>query len=351
MNKKLIFIIALAFLVCLFSLTPYLLFLSAPLVPAPTADPAPAEKEKPVLIQYILHRVQKQNKNFVMIMCGATGSGKSLALLRLAEQLDPTFTIERCSFKPIEFMNCVNELVEQSEQGASIVGKVIMWDELGASHSAREFMTLSNRLLNYFFQTSRHLNLIVLMSVPLLSFIDSNTRKLCHAVGEMEGINRHDKVSTAKVKMIQTNVLTSREYSKFLRYRKDSKSLVAKRMRFKLPSKELLQAYEKKKKAFTTALNKEIMTKLLRVEEKDNKQYKALSPMQEKVTELLKTNGADKVAEILEVNPSSVYDCKRQAEKKGIVFKPIWKDKHIVGHDITGFDTKKAQSTEATHND
>jgi hypothetical protein len=221
-----------------------------------------------------------------------------------------------------------------------------MWDELGASHSAREFMTVSNRVLNYFFQTSRHLNLIVLMTVPLLSFIDSNTRKLCHAVGEMQSINRHDKTSSVKVKMVQTNVLTGKEYPKFLRYKKADKNLVAKKIRFKLPSKELAELYEAKKKAFTTALNKEIMNKLLKAEQKDSEPIKSLSPMQEKVTELLRTNGADKVAEILDVNPSTIYDCKRQAERKGVVFKPIWKDKHIIGHDISGFVTKSPPSTE-----
>jgi adenylate kinase family enzyme len=235
------------------------------------------EKPEPILIQYIRDRVFNKNKNFVMIFVGATGSGKSYSALRLAEQLDSTFNIDRVCFKPTTFMNQVNELVEKSEKGESIVGRVVMWDELGASHSAREFMTVSNRVLNYFFQTSRHLNLIVLMTVPLLSFIDSNTRKLCHAVGEMQAINRHDKTGSVKVKMIQTNVLTGKEYPKFLRFKKNDKNLVAKKIRFKLPSKELTELYEAKKKAFTTQLNKDIMNKLLKAEQKDNSQVKPIA--------------------------------------------------------------------------
>ena len=224
------------------------------------------EKPKePILIKYIKDRIHKKNKNFVMIFVGATGSGKSYALLRLAEMLDPTFDISRCCFKAKDFMNKINELINTNEK---VSGKVIVWDEFGVEHNAREFMTISNRVINYFFQTSRHLNLIVLMSVPLLSFIDSATRKLSHSVAEMEGINMREKTSSVRVKMVQTNVMTGKEYPKYLRYRKGGKGYAVKRLKFNLPSPELVEQYEKKKKSFTSQLNQDIMEKLLKSEDK-----------------------------------------------------------------------------------
>lgn len=293
-------------------------------------------KPEPVLLQYIRNRVKNQNKNFVVIFVGPTGSGKSYSGLKLGEELDPTFNISRVCFKPIQFMNCVNELVKQSEAGEDISGKVLMWDELGASHSAREFMTISNRLINYFFQTSRHLNLIVIMTVPLLSFIDSNTRKLCHAVAEMKGINAHDKTAQVKVKMLQTNVISGKEYPKYLRYRKNNKQFVAKRINFKLPSKELLKDYEEKKTSFTSQLNKDIMSKLIGAEEKDNRANRSLTPAQENVAKMLMKNSIDEVAESLGVVPSSIYAHKSNMERKGVIFKPIWQDKRIIRWDIQG---------------
>ena len=307
------------------------------------------EKKEPILIQYIKDRVENKNKNFVMLFVGATGSGKSYSALRLAEMLDSTFDINRVNFKAKDFMNTINSLVERSEQGEEIKGKVIMWDEFGVEHNAREFMTISNRVINYFFQTSRHLNLIVIMTVPLLSFIDSSTRKLSHGVAEMQGINSRDKTATVKVKMLQTNVMTGKEYPKYMRYKKNGKSLVSKKLKFHLPSKELCEAYEKKKKEFTTQLNKEIMNKLLKSEEKDNKANKPLSPMQEKVTELLKNNGVDKVAEILNCNIGTVYEHKKNAERKGVMFKPIWENKCIIGHIVEGFRENSAQSSSNAH--
>lgn len=263
---------------------------------------AEEEKPEPVLIQYIKDRVENRNKNFVMLFVGATGSGKSYAGLKLAEELDESFDINRVCFKAKDFMNTINGLVERSEKGEVIKGKVIMWDEFGVEHNAREFMTISNRVINYFFQTSRHLNLIVILTVPLLSFIDSATRKLCHGVAEMQGINSRDKTASVKVKMLQTNVMSGKEYPKYLRYRKKNKTFVSKKIKFTLPSKELLQAYEIKKKQFTTMLNREIMSKLLKAEEKDNKPVnimKPLTPLQEQILDCLR-NGITKQRDIAE---------------------------------------------------
>jgi adenylate kinase family enzyme len=304
-----------------------------------------AKKQEPILIQYIRDRVENRNKNFIMLFVGATGSGKSLSALRLAEMLDDSFDIGRVNFKAKDFMNTINSLVERSEKGEIIKGKVIVWDEFGVEHNAREFMTISNRVINYFFQTSRHLNLIVIMTVPLLSFIDSATRKLMHGVAEMKGINMRKKTATVRVKMLQTNVMTGKEYPKYLRFRRKNKTFVSKKLKFKLPSKELLEAYEEKKKAFTTQLNQEIMNKLLRDEAKDNKTNKALTDTQERVARLLQKHSAEETADKLGITLSSLYGHKTNIERKGYAVKPVWKNKRIIRYYIEGLNLKTGEST------
>lgn len=256
--------------------------------------------KEPVIIGYIKQRVNIKNKNFLMLFVGPTGSGKSYSALKLAELLDDTFGIDRCCFKAKDFMNCINDLVARTEKGEEIKGKVVMWDEFGVEHNAREFMTISNRVINYFFQTSRHLNLIVIMTVPLLSFIDSATRKLSHAIAEMGSINSMSKTAEIKLKMLQANAITGKEYAKYLRFSKNNKTFVIKRLRLHLPSKKLLEEYELKKKAFTKQLNQEIMNRLLKNEAKDNKPVhvlKPLTPMQQKILHCLK-NGITKQRDI-----------------------------------------------------
>jgi hypothetical protein len=236
---------------------------------------------------------EEQYPNFVANGMVVHNSGKSYAALRLAELLDPTFDINRCCFKAIDFMNVVNDLVKRSEKGEVIKGKVLIWDEFGVEHNAREFMTISNRVINYFFQTSRHLNLIVIMTVPLLSFIDSATRKLCHGIAEMQGINSHDRTSTVKLKMLQTNVMTGKEYPKYLRYRKEHKTFKSKLLCFELPTKKLRDQYELNKKAFTTNLNIEIMNKLITKRDKENKIDAVLTETQDKYLKKFEEFGGD----------------------------------------------------------
>ncbi len=269
------------------------------------------EKEKePILIQYIKNRVMNKNKNFIMLFCGPTGSGKSYSALRLGEMLDPTFDISRCCFTAKSFMKVINELTDDDKK---ISGKVLLWDEFGVEHNAKEFMTISNRVINYFFQTSRHLNLIVLMSVPLLSFIDSSTRKLCHGVAEMMSINTQKKTASVKIKMIQTNVLSGKEYSKYLRFRKGGKQYKSSKVNFNLPSTKLVKDYELKKREFTKLLNIEIMDKLNKV--------KPVKEKTETQTDYLrvynKFNGnVKKVAEFLDTSERNVYACVRRAKMK-----------------------------------
>jgi len=288
-------------------------------------------KKEPALLQYIRSRVIDRNKNFMMLFVGATGSGKSYAALRLAELVDKTFTIDRCCFRAKDFMNVINGL---SQNGKSNAGKVILWDEFGVEHSSREFMTISNRVVNYFFQTCRHLNLVVIMTVPLASFIDSSTRKLMHSIAEMQGINIRKKTAAVKVKMLQVNVLTGKEYPKYLRYRKKTKRFVSKRFNFNLPSKKLCQDYEEKKTEFTRGLNKEIMAKLGEVEVKQSKTAKSLTPTQENVLQMLRNNSVEDVANTLCRNESSIYAHKKAMEKKGVVFNPIWQNNRVIGYRI-----------------
>ena len=290
------------------------------------------EKKQNVLVEYIKNRINKQNKNFFMIFVGATGSGKSYSALRLAELLDPTFDITRCYFKAKDFMNKINEL---TESGDNVSGKVVLWDEFGVEHNAREFMSISNRVINYFFQTSRHLNLIVFMTVPYLSFVDSATRKLTHCVGELVGMNSKTRRTAVKIKMLQSATWTSKIYPKYLRYSKDGQQYKLTKMLFKHPSKELARLYEIEKKKFTSGLNKGIMNALVDVDVKRTKgSGNSPTARQEEVMELLKKNGVKAVSKELGVQEVSIYAVINACKKKGFTFEKIKYNNIVKGFNI-----------------
>jgi len=49
-------------------------------------------------------------------------------------------------------------------------------------------------------------------------------------------------------------------------------------------------------------------------------------------------------AGVLSITPSSVYAHKVNMEKKGFVFKPVWRNRHIVRYDIEGFSLKQNEN-------
>ena len=58
-------------------------------------------------VTYIKQRITK-NKNFLGFISGETGSGKSYSSLRIAEELDTDFNVDRCVFSGLELMDLIN---------------------------------------------------------------------------------------------------------------------------------------------------------------------------------------------------------------------------------------------------
>ena len=215
----------------------------------------------------IKDRLLKRNQNWLAVICGGTGSGKSYSALRLAESLDASFNIDRVVFGSGEFMELINS-------GKLQAGNVIIYDEAGVGIPAREFATLSNRLLMYVAQTFRHRNLGVIFTVPSFSFIDVQARRLLHAYIETLSINRHENVCITKFMNIQVNPrINDKVYYKYPRFVDEAgKIKVIERFRIAKPSKELIKAYELKRCGFTDRLNRSVEAQLKHSQEKTNAQ-------------------------------------------------------------------------------
>lgn len=205
------------------------------------------KKKQSYIIQYILNRIRK-NKNFLGLIVGGTGSGKSYSSLRIAELLDPGFTVKRVVFTAKEFM-------EVLESGTLYKGAVIIFDEAGVGIPAREWYNVMNKSMNYVLQTFRNLNIIVLFTTPDLSFIDSQSRKVLHGYFQTETINHTEKQVIIKPYFIQNDPKGGKTYYKFLPVIHKGESFTIDRMRVSLPSKEIINEYENKKREYTKKLN------------------------------------------------------------------------------------------------
>lgn len=208
---------------------------------------------KPLGFVTHLKRRIRHNKNNIVIFVGQTGSGKSYSALRLAEMLDPTFSVERCLFKAEDF-------VEMVENHSLPKGSVLLWDEVGLSMDARNFQSIGNKLVAYVLESFRYMNLTLILSVPSLSFCDVKLRKLVHFIIETQRIDHKKMMVACKVLMIRHYARDQggKIYQQFLR----RKGLKLSTTWFNHPSQKLADAYEKKKDIFMKQLYREIHLEL-----------------------------------------------------------------------------------------
>lgn len=200
-----------------------------------------------VILKRISDRLHKRNQNYLAIVTGPTGSGKSYSALRLAELLDKDFNINRVVFSSDAFMQLLDE-------GNLKRGDIILWDEAGVGISARAFMTVSNRVISYFLQGFRSLNIGVLFTLPTMSMIDVNVQRLAHAFIETKQIIRSQNKCVLKYLELQTNALTGKVYRKYPRIYLDGKTVMVQSIKVGKPSVKMQHEYEKRKKEWLTNL-------------------------------------------------------------------------------------------------
>lgn len=207
-----------------------------------------------ILTDYIKKRVLKRNKNFLGIITGETGSGKSYSAIKLAEDLDADFDIKNIVFTPKEFMDRINS--DELKRGS-----VIIFDEAGVGINSRSWQSTSNKLLNYVLQTFRHKNYIVIFTTPNLSFIDAGARRLFHYLFETVQILENDYVQIKPFQITSTN-RAKKIYYIYPTYSINGRKVKLTRCYIGLPSKKLTKEYEEKKNEYTKTMNENILREL-----------------------------------------------------------------------------------------
>jgi hypothetical protein len=215
--------------------------------------------EKNPIVEHIKTRVLRKNKNFLCVVTGETGGGKSFCAMRICQLVDSGFNIKKIVFTPKEFLVLINS--KELKRGDCII-----FDEAGTGMSSREWYTVQNILINKLLQTFRHKNLVVFFCVPSIEYIDNQTRGLFHAYLETLRRSRADekeKVVPCKFMFMQHNPRTGKTYFKYPRCKtKDKRVTIIEQLTVCKPSKELIREYEPKKARFTKSLNIEIETTL-----------------------------------------------------------------------------------------
>ena len=229
----------------------------------------------------IRDRLLVLNRNWLAIVCGDTGSGKSEFAISLGENIDPNFSIDNIVFETKEFMKIANP-------GTLPKGSCVVWDECGVGMPARAWMTLTNQLTGFILQTFRHQNLAVIFTTPSLDFIDIQARKLFHNYFEPKYIDRKKERVVAKMMDMQNNPQMGKIYMKYpvIDLNDGQGEFTITEIEMGRASPELRKGYETKKEEFTKTLGKRI---LATVEEFDGtKEEKEQKNIEKMVNEVIK---------------------------------------------------------------
>lgn len=201
------------------------------------------------LLQWIQRRIAK-NRNLIALFIGDTGSGKSLSSIRLAERIDSGFNVDRIVFTVKEFLDLVNAGLPP--------GSVIVFDDAGLGINARLWQEMSARVFGMLTQGFRYKQIITFITVPDESFIERQSRKLVHIRFEATDVQ-----GLMKMKLLSKNPFDPEHpMAKYPRIHRGISEITIKLVKFRLPSNELRERYEAKKKEYMERRFKEFQEEL-----------------------------------------------------------------------------------------
>lgn len=214
----------------------------------------------------------RRNQMYSCVAVGTVGSGKSWAMLSAAELLDRNedgetrFSVERVAFNASRFQELMTMKWPK--------GTAIILDDAGLALYSRDAMSLINKILSKTFQSHRYKNLVILLSLPVFTFLDSGIRSLMNGYVKMQEIDYKNSQSIARYRLLSTDERNGDIYYKtpsrveyvsdwYLPLRQVKKVPV---IRFDKPSDGLIRAYEAAKKKFMDERNIKAYKQIVKAE-------------------------------------------------------------------------------------
>ena len=248
----------------------------------------PLHIKKLFLYRKVYRDVWLRKKNAGFIVTGPTGSGKSEFALKLAQDLEPTFNVERVVYTAEDFLKLI---IEGDSKGKIGIGKAIIFDETSHDEAmdSRSSLSQTNKQMAALSTIYRALRLIVIYVAPNLNQIDSRVRAISiTGLFQLKSIDYVRQMSKADLFWSVQNSRTGDVYYKRPRIISDEgKRVVCMSVKLSRPKKKLRKEYEAKKMLF-------IKDKIARWNEKNkiSKEVEEAKPIKmsfsEMVAEVLK---------------------------------------------------------------
>lgn len=223
----------------------------------------PNDGHVPWLLRRIWDRVNTQNEHFMGVIVGEEGSGKSHTAIKIAHEVDPTFSADRVIFD-------VADLLKVLKDGDHEPGNFYVLDEAGVQLGVRTWQERGQVLANQALQLVRNHNLGLLFTLPRLGELDSQAQGRLQAFIEMVD-KEHGDFVTAKWKWMEPDRAdeTGKIYKKYPKRRKNGKLMRLTSVSFTPPSPEIVEPYEETKAEFQEEFYQKTIDKLEDADEDD----------------------------------------------------------------------------------
>lgn len=208
------------------------------------------------LLRKIWDRVNLNNEHFMGVIVGREGSGKSHTAIRIANEVDPTFTTERVIFD-------VANLLKRLKNNEHDVGNFYVLDEAGVQLGRRTWQERSQVLANQALQLIRDHNLGLVFTLPRLGEFDSQSQGRLQAAFEITEKNE-GKFVRGKWKWFDPDRMdeTGKIYKKLPRRRIDGRVRRIKTIAFTPPDGGLIKPYEERKSKFQDEFYEKVIDQL-----------------------------------------------------------------------------------------
>lgn len=279
-----------------------------------------------VFLNYLKQKIFSTPQNIIIAIVGEPGTGKSIAGVKILLKMNPYLLMdrkpaveilkERIAFTPERF-------TEILENGKLKKGDVIIFDEPQVTYNSRDFMSVTNKLLNKILTTYRYRQLITIFCTPNLNFIDSQARKVLTCVIEMKSVDIKNGVSYGKVYRYYSNNVYNMSYPIKLRFidKNDGTLKEINGINFTRLEPEFEKAYRFLSENYKLNVQKEVKVKLVN-EIRDIKDKPNLSLVEREIVKL-KVNhnySSDEIATHLGLPKRIIKKHIREMRKRGIVW-------------------------------
>jgi len=131
----------------------------------------------------VKHSLEKKDEDFVLLIDGAEGAGKSTLAFQVGKYVDPTLVLDRVCFSGPQFRESIFNATK---------GQCVIFDEAFTGLSSRSSLSEINRMLVSLMMQMRQKNLFVIIVLPTLFLLDKyvalwRTRALLHVYKSKKG--------------------------------------------------------------------------------------------------------------------------------------------------------------------